>query len=55
MKLERKLTNQRMCRCHCQKCIDSVGPLTKPYGKFWQANYGERTKDFYKRLRKAHK
>jgi hypothetical protein len=54
MKLERKLTNQRSLRCRCDLCVASVGPLTKGYGKLWQANYGEATKDFHSRLRSWH-
>ncbi len=55
MILERKLTNQRQFRCRCDWCVASVGPLTKRYGKFWQAQYGESTRAFHARVRKIHK
>jgi hypothetical protein len=54
MKLERKLTNQRSLRCHCKACVQSIGVLSKKYGKLWQAKYGETTKDFHNRIRKEH-
>lgn len=49
-----KHTNQRYFRCRCEKCINSVGPLTKKLGKVWQGNYGESQKDFRKRVRDWH-
>lgn len=51
---ERPLTNQRTFRCRCEQCLQRIGKLERKHGKLWQADYGEPTKSFHKRVRVYH-
>lgn len=52
---ERPLRRQRVFFCKCDRCKGSVGPLSRKYGKLWQAKYGESTKSFHSRVRIWHR
>jgi hypothetical protein len=42
-------------RCPCDNCRSQVGPLSKRFGKLWQARYGESNHAFRHRYLNAHR
>lgn len=44
----RKLARTQ-ARCFCERCLATLGPVSRRWGKLWQARYGESTRAYRRR------